>query len=138
MRNVLTYIRLRLLKIILWQRPGRFGSVGNRRIYTFKLEPLEITVTSRDTTEEDGYSRVELYNMLKLIRTNEVVQQWRVPEPVGVRFVLTEELELFNLVEREAYSVLQLTSGDVVTTAAKQQAERVLLLLGYIRVGELP
>lgn len=55
--------------------------VGNRSIYTGQVGPFEVTTTFRNTKEEDGYSREELYSLLKLIRREEERHQWKVPEP---------------------------------------------------------
>lgn len=59
------------------------GSVGNRFIEVTMIGPLEVTITCRDTRREDGYSREELYSMLRLIRKEEVRHEWKVPEPEG-------------------------------------------------------
>jgi len=39
-----------------------------------------VTVTYRDTRQEDGYSREELLAMLETVRRHEALQGWKVPE----------------------------------------------------------
>lgn len=77
-------LRQRLWYWLLVDRLPFIGGsrVANRFIRTGFLGVLEFTVTIRDPRQEDGYSREELLNLLKLIRVQEEKQNWKVPEPV--------------------------------------------------------
>jgi hypothetical protein len=71
------------LKVILWLWPkgGSSGACANRwgRRVMFGLH--EVTLTVRDPTQDDGYSREELMRFLKIVRESEQEQGWKVPEP---------------------------------------------------------
>lgn len=41
----------------------------------------EVTLILRDTRQPDGFSRTELYQMLKTLRDHERAQGWKCPEP---------------------------------------------------------
>lgn len=80
------------MKRNLWQRlkfawqvsriiPTRWSMVGNRTIEVGMVGTLEVTTIVRETSQPDGYSREELLSMLRLIRTHEEFQHWKVPEP---------------------------------------------------------
>jgi hypothetical protein len=66
----------------LWpNRPlSSSGSCANRRWWKTMSGPIEITLTYRDTRQEDGYSREELLQMLNEVRKHEAKQGWKVPE----------------------------------------------------------
>jgi len=71
-----------LFNFVLRKITGDTGyRCGNRYGKVFHYYNWEVTVIYRDTTKEDGYSREELYRMLKLIRKEEIRQQWKIPEP---------------------------------------------------------
>jgi hypothetical protein len=83
MRYRLDRLRFRL---ILWLWPYRRGSAhfcANRRTWMYRTPVAELSLTIRQTTEEDGYSREELVRMLRLVREQEKSQGWKVPEPEG-------------------------------------------------------
>ncbi len=68
----------------LWPRNmGSYGYVANRSIRTLDGTKRKWELTITDKSERDGYSREELYCMLKLIRAEEKRQGWKVPEPEG-------------------------------------------------------
>lgn len=76
----------RLCRILLallrrLEGPGGLTLCANRRTRTWLLGEHELTFTWRDTRQPDGYSREELYRMLKLVRDHEHLQEWRCPEP---------------------------------------------------------
>lgn len=56
--------------------------VGNRYVRERMLRTTVATITFRDTTQPDAYTREELYAMLRLLRHHEEIQNWRVPEPI--------------------------------------------------------
>lgn len=67
---------------VLWRVPARqIHSVGNRFERRMMLGKFEVTITYRNTHEPDGYSREELYGMLRTIRREEKRHEWKVPEP---------------------------------------------------------
>jgi hypothetical protein len=66
-----------------------YSLCANRRTSRVTFGPIEVTITCRDTREPDGYERTELYRMLHLIRSEEIRQNWKVPEPVNSDFVRT-------------------------------------------------
>ena len=68
-------------KCCLWAPWSQFSMVGNRLRRRGMFGWVEVTITNRDTTEPDSYSREELIRLLALIRTQEETQQWKVPEP---------------------------------------------------------
>ena len=41
----------------------------------------EIKIIIKDMSQEDRYTREELVRMLEIIRTEENIQNWKVPEP---------------------------------------------------------
>jgi hypothetical protein len=75
----------------LWYKLLRFAlrragptstfSCANRYETTHAFGPLEVRVVTRDTREPDGYCREELLQMLRLVRSEEARQGWKVPEP---------------------------------------------------------
>lgn len=72
-------------RALMWLlRRGQYGwaRCANRYEITHHCGPLVVVTTIQDTREEDGYSREELYRMLRLIRQHEELQEWKVPEPV--------------------------------------------------------
>lgn len=69
----------------LWPRSGNMAC-ANRRVLTTVIGHVEYTLTSRDTTKEDGYARDEVYQMLRWVRRMENRSQttphsWKCPEP---------------------------------------------------------
>lgn len=56
-------------------------SCANRKVITSHCGVYEVTLTFRDMSAPDGYSREELVHMLDTVREHEVRQGWRVPEP---------------------------------------------------------
>jgi hypothetical protein len=54
---------------------------ANRWESVSRCSAYEVTLTVRDTAKPDGYSRKELYSMLRTVREHEAKQGWRVPEP---------------------------------------------------------
>ena len=73
------------LRLMMWL--ARFGRrsthvCANRWESVSRCGPFEVTVSVKDTTKPDGYSREELLAMLHTVRKHETLQGWRVPEPV--------------------------------------------------------
>jgi hypothetical protein len=62
-------------------RPCSVFKCANRSIFTYRYQNFEMKVTFRDLDKPEGYSRVELLQMLQLIRAQEAKQNWKVPEP---------------------------------------------------------
>lgn len=62
-------------------RSSSVAFCANRRTTTCRAGTLEVTVVARDTRRPDGYSREELVEMLRTVRKQEALQDWRVPEP---------------------------------------------------------
>jgi hypothetical protein len=74
-------VRVRLI-MLLWPKSLRsaVGVCANRRWVRGMADRTEVTVTYRDTTQPDGYSREELVGMLKTIRKHEREMDWKVPD----------------------------------------------------------
>jgi len=64
-------------------KPGA-GACANRRYMTFGHKAHRVRVEVTDTRKPDGYSREELYEMLKIIRAAEKRSGWKCPEPKNV------------------------------------------------------
>lgn len=63
---------------------GGWGMCANRNWKSFcygRDRRYEVTVTIRDTAEEDGYERTEVYRMLREVRLQEKRSNWKCPEP---------------------------------------------------------
>ena len=56
--------------------------LGDRWENTIQLEKAEVFVRVTDTTKDVRYGREELYHMLQIIRREEALTGWTVPEPV--------------------------------------------------------
>lgn len=81
--------RLRLW-LLLWLWPtrpvsGRWWMCAYRRSRRVMCGTDEVTLTMRDTSRSDGYSREELLEMLTEVRKHETLSGWRVPEPEDIR-----------------------------------------------------
>ena len=76
--RILIWMFTRILQKI---KAIRCYKCSNRYVKVFKIGVFEVSITYRDTTKEDSYSREELVTMLKVIRNEEQRQQWKVPEP---------------------------------------------------------
>lgn len=74
---------LRVRRAWRWSKVDitHWSLVGNRIISRGMIDQFELTVTSRDTTKPDAYSREELLQMLEIVRHNEDIQGWKCPEP---------------------------------------------------------
>jgi hypothetical protein len=57
------------------------SSVGNRYAGSGVFGCFEVALVMRDMRQPSGYSREELYAMLRAIRSEEIIQHWKVPEP---------------------------------------------------------
>jgi hypothetical protein len=71
-------------KLMLWlAKFGRRSTLvcANRWESVSRCGPFEVTVTVRDTTKPDGYSREELLMMPETVREHEAEQGRQVPEP---------------------------------------------------------
>lgn len=74
------------------------GSCANRRWHRTMFGSRETRLVLRDTTQEDGYSRMELYEMLRTVRLHERRQGWECPEPTfrnqafAERFVTVDDV----------------------------------------------
>lgn len=80
------YLWYWLFAYLLRRGPVRTeGFVGNRHTWKGTTGPVEIEVVIRDTRQPDGYSREELYQLLKLIRREEKRSEWKVPDDDGVK-----------------------------------------------------
>lgn len=69
-----------LLQFSLRRRARSWKACANRVEIHSRFGATEVTVTFRDTTQPDGYSREELVEMLALVRHHERLQGWKVPE----------------------------------------------------------
>lgn len=56
------------------------GTCANRWWATSVADDLQYTMVCRDTSQPDGYSREELVKMLQIIREQEKIMGWKVPE----------------------------------------------------------
>ena len=66
---------------LVWPSRTSAGVCGNRAWQTAMLGTLEVSLTLRETSVSDGYSREELLEMLQTVRRHEKIQGWKVPEP---------------------------------------------------------
>lgn len=79
---------MKLVKKLIWiyriiTIPAKgWCSVGNRTIYLGIKNTKEVTITVRDMSKPDAYSREELLKMLRTIREHEEIMQWSVPEAI--------------------------------------------------------
>ena len=76
---------LRALDFVLYglrlsTKSSSVAACANRHTTTCRAGSVEVTVMVRDTSRPDGYSREELVEMLRLVREQELLQGWRVPE----------------------------------------------------------
>jgi hypothetical protein len=72
--------------LFAFRRGARHGlvntmSCANRVEFTTKFGAHEARLVLRDTSQGDGYSRVELYEMLRIVRYHEQAMGWTCPEP---------------------------------------------------------
>ena len=66
---------------MLWPGHTSWGICGNRIWLRSPFGLLDVTLTIRDTTIPDAYSREELLEMVQTVRRHEKIQEWKVPEP---------------------------------------------------------
>ena len=69
-------------RLMVWLWPKKYRGVGhsNRLWWVAMMGPIEVKLTYRDTRQEDGYSREELIEMLRVIRESERHMGWKVPQ----------------------------------------------------------
>lgn len=73
--------RVYLIDLLWGAKYSSFGSCANRKWQIRRFGPIEATLTMRDTSKPDAYSREELLEMLATVRKHEAIQGWKVPEP---------------------------------------------------------
>ena len=61
---------------------GGWGACGNRTWKCFRVGGHDIEVVVFDIMRPNGNERTEIYRMLKSVREQEIIQDWKCPEPV--------------------------------------------------------
>ena len=73
-------LRLYLAVKMFPQRQASSSACGNRRKSWWRVGTVEYTLSIRDFSKPNAYSREELIIMLKLLREQEQKMGWKVPE----------------------------------------------------------
>lgn len=85
-QTLMQHFRILLAVKLLPNRCAETWSVANRKGFRWYLgsrKQIEFTLTVRDLTKPDGYTREELICAQRLVHTEEKRQGWKVPEMEG-------------------------------------------------------